>query len=226
MNDRTFRAAVLGLLASTALATPGFAQDAQPQTTGQSPAPGTNATAVTAPPPGGPAGAGRAGARPDRDHHHRDQARAVPPGRADERPGARHAAARPAQHLEFRAIYQATAVGELPDGARGRVHRLHARDRGRRDGGWEPFRIAADGRRLSRRTAGDDHQRRARRPHLRHRPDREPRRTAGHALRRLERSGHDPHHHQQARTSTPLMGGSTARSTPSITAASAASWKA
>jgi len=50
MTDRTFRAALLGLLASTALATPAFAQT-EPQTTGQSPAPGTNATDVTAPPP-------------------------------------------------------------------------------------------------------------------------------------------------------------------------------
>jgi outer membrane receptor protein involved in Fe transport len=44
------RALTLGLLASTALATPAIAQNAQPQTTGQSPAPGTNATDVTAPP--------------------------------------------------------------------------------------------------------------------------------------------------------------------------------
>ena len=49
--DCKLRALTLGLLASTALATPAFAQDAQPQTTGQSPAPGTNATDVTAPPP-------------------------------------------------------------------------------------------------------------------------------------------------------------------------------
>src|SRR4051794_10614487 len=41
----------LGLLASTALATPALAQNTQPQTTGQSPAPGTNATDVTTPPP-------------------------------------------------------------------------------------------------------------------------------------------------------------------------------
>src|SRR5438045_6675024 len=47
----TTRALTLGLLASTALATPALAQSAQPQTTGQSPAPGTNATDVTAPPP-------------------------------------------------------------------------------------------------------------------------------------------------------------------------------
>jgi outer membrane receptor protein involved in Fe transport len=33
------------------MAAPAFAQNAQPQTTGQSPAPGTNATDVTAPPP-------------------------------------------------------------------------------------------------------------------------------------------------------------------------------
>jgi iron complex outermembrane receptor protein len=46
-----FRALTLGLLASTALVTPALAQSAQPQTTGQSPAPGTNATDVTAPPP-------------------------------------------------------------------------------------------------------------------------------------------------------------------------------
>src|SRR6059058_1997577 len=51
MTDRTFRAISLGLFASTALATPAWAQTAQPQTTGQSPAPGTNATDVTAPPP-------------------------------------------------------------------------------------------------------------------------------------------------------------------------------
>src|SRR5436309_9967758 len=51
MTDRTFRAITLGLLASTALATPAFAQNTQPQTTGQSPAPGTNATDVTAAPP-------------------------------------------------------------------------------------------------------------------------------------------------------------------------------
>src|SRR5690348_1452737 len=51
MTDRTLRALTLGFLASTALASPAWAQDAQPQTTGQSPAPGTNATDVTAPPP-------------------------------------------------------------------------------------------------------------------------------------------------------------------------------
>jgi iron complex outermembrane receptor protein len=44
------RALTLGLLASTALATPALAQTAQTQTTGQSPAPGTNATDVTSPP--------------------------------------------------------------------------------------------------------------------------------------------------------------------------------
>jgi outer membrane receptor protein involved in Fe transport len=56
MTDGTFRGITLGLLASTALATPALAQNVppqtatQPQTTGQSPAPGTNATDVTAPP--------------------------------------------------------------------------------------------------------------------------------------------------------------------------------
>ena len=50
MTDRTFRALTLGFLASTALTAPAFAQNTQPQTTGQSPAPNTNATDVTAPP--------------------------------------------------------------------------------------------------------------------------------------------------------------------------------
>jgi outer membrane receptor protein involved in Fe transport len=55
MTNRTCRGITLGLLASTALATPALAQNVppqtatQPQTTGQSPAPGTNATDVTAP---------------------------------------------------------------------------------------------------------------------------------------------------------------------------------
>src|SRR5947209_20083582 len=45
------RSVTLGLLASTALASPALAQNTQPQATGQSPAPGTNATDVTTPPP-------------------------------------------------------------------------------------------------------------------------------------------------------------------------------
>ena len=57
MMTRTLRSAALGLLASTALVSPAFAQDAAPNDatpatpTTQSPAPGTNATNVTAPPP-------------------------------------------------------------------------------------------------------------------------------------------------------------------------------
>src|SRR6478672_8145226 len=56
MNDRSVRALTLGLLATSALASPAFAQapapaDATPATpTTQSPAPGTNATDVTSPP--------------------------------------------------------------------------------------------------------------------------------------------------------------------------------
>src|SRR5512135_2017028 len=56
MTDRTLSALTLGLLASTTLASPAWAQNVppqtatQPQTTGQSPAPGTNATDVTTPP--------------------------------------------------------------------------------------------------------------------------------------------------------------------------------
>src|SRR5437868_2940935 len=46
-----FRALTLGLLVSTALASPALAQNPQPRATGQSPAPGTNATDVIAPPP-------------------------------------------------------------------------------------------------------------------------------------------------------------------------------
>src|SRR3954471_993909 len=57
MTNRSVRGLTLGLLATTALATPAFAQtpppvDATPATpTTQSPAPGTNATDVTTPPP-------------------------------------------------------------------------------------------------------------------------------------------------------------------------------
>jgi len=57
MTDRSFRALKLGFLASTAFAAPAWAQNVppasatQPQATGQSPAPGTSATDVTAPPP-------------------------------------------------------------------------------------------------------------------------------------------------------------------------------
>jgi len=43
MTDRTFRALTLGFLASTAMASPAFAQTTQPQATGQSPAPGNKA---------------------------------------------------------------------------------------------------------------------------------------------------------------------------------------
>src|SRR4051812_26478785 len=51
MTDRKSGALTLVLLASSALSTTAWAQSTQPQTTGQSPAPGTNATDVTAPPP-------------------------------------------------------------------------------------------------------------------------------------------------------------------------------
>jgi iron complex outermembrane receptor protein len=51
MTGQTLRALTLGLLASTAMATPALAQTTAPPTdTTQSPAPGTNATDVTAPP--------------------------------------------------------------------------------------------------------------------------------------------------------------------------------
>src|SRR5207244_8722877 len=47
MTDFTFRAITLGLLTSTALATPAFAQNTQ----GQAPSGATNSTDITAPPP-------------------------------------------------------------------------------------------------------------------------------------------------------------------------------
>src|SRR5215204_3108437 len=51
MTVRHIRAFTFGLLASTAIAAPGLAQTTAPPTdTTQSPAPGTNATDVTAPP--------------------------------------------------------------------------------------------------------------------------------------------------------------------------------
>ena len=55
-----------------------------------------------------------------RDHRHRDQARRKSAGRSDQRPGDRHQAARPAQHFELRGLYQAAAVGQLPDRRAGR----------------------------------------------------------------------------------------------------------
>ena len=51
MTDAKSRAIALGLFASTALATPAFAQTNTPTPTGQSAAPGTNATDITSPPP-------------------------------------------------------------------------------------------------------------------------------------------------------------------------------
>ena len=63
MIDRTSRALTLALFASTALSSQAFAQTAQPQSTGQSPAPATNATDVTAPPP--PVQQAQSGNQPD-----------------------------------------------------------------------------------------------------------------------------------------------------------------
>ncbi|HWI88899.1 MAG TPA: TonB-dependent receptor plug domain-containing protein, partial [Sphingomicrobium sp.] len=51
MTARTIHALTIGFLASTAIASPALAQTAPPVDTTQSPAPGTNATDVTAPPP-------------------------------------------------------------------------------------------------------------------------------------------------------------------------------
>ena len=70
--------------------------------------------------------------------------------------------------------------------------------RGVASGGDGTTRVAALGRHLSRRAAGNDDRRHSGRPHLRHRPDRKPRRAAGHALRGSSQVAR-PDHHQQAR---------------------------
>ena len=82
---------------------------------------------------------------------------------------------------------------------RGFLPRLHARCRQRRQ--RQPFRPAAERRRVSGRTAGHHHSGRARYPRLRHRARRGAGRSAGHPLRRELRGGHGAHHHQQARPS-------------------------
>jgi hypothetical protein len=135
--------------------------------------------------------------RRGRDHRHRPEEGGESPERPAQHPGFGHAAARRSRCLQLQRLYQADAERLLPDDAAGRHQRLYPRRRlGRRR---QPFGLAAKRRRLSRRAAGDDDRRHARRPYLRHRPDRGAARAAGHALRRLFGSRDDPHHHQQAR---------------------------
>ena len=139
----------------------------------------------------------RAGRQWRRHHRHRPEALGESAERADQHPGARHPAARGAERRQFPGLYAAAAEHLLPDLPAGHDQRLHPRRRlGRRR---QPFGLAAERRRLSRRAAGDDDRRHARRPHLRHRPHRGAARAAGHALRRLVGSRHDPDHHQPAR---------------------------
>ena len=80
----------------------------------------------------------------------------------------------------------------------GLCRHLYARRRQRREP--QPLRPDAQRRHLSRRNADHDDPRRARRSRLRHRAHRGAGRAARHALRRELAIGHDPHHHQQARS--------------------------
>ena len=166
------------------------AQDAAPANTG----PNSGTTTQTT----GPASPADAAAK-WRYHRHRAEAQPEPAGRADQHPGTRHAEAAGPQRQQFRRLREAAALGRVPVDRRHAGHqcRLHAwRGVGR---GRQSFGLAAVGRRVSGRAAGHHDRRQSRRTYLRHRPDREPRRAAGHAVRRLVGSGHHPDHHQQAR---------------------------
>ena len=79
---------------------------------------------------------------------------------------------------------------------------LHARRRERQQ--RQPLGPAAERRHVSRRAADHDDPGRARHAHLRHRARRVARRPAGHAVRRELAVGHDPHHHEQARSERDL----------------------
>ena len=107
------------------MATPAFAQTDTTQPHDRGPT-GDRRRAAT----GDSAQDSRAGIR--RDHHHRAEARGKSSGRSDQRPGDRHAEARPAEHLELRGLHEAAAVGQLPDRRAGLHGRLHARRRNRR----------------------------------------------------------------------------------------------
>ena len=224
-DDRTMRALTFGLLASTALATPALAQNSAAD---HGPIAGARDQrdrrdrAAAA----GAAGAGRQCSRPDRNHHHRDQARGE---LLQNVPISVHAiGTRRLDQLNISNFEEYTK--QLPSvtflTARRGDRRLYARHfgGGRRRRG-QSLGSAAAGRHLSRRAAGHDDRRNARHPHLRHRPDRKPLGSAGHALRRIERSGHDPHHHQQAGTWSHRRTGRRRAQHASLTAASAASSK-
>ena len=230
MIDRSFRALTLGLLATTALASPAFAQaparrcDARDADT-QSPAPGTNATDVTSPPePVKQAQAAQgvpdqteiiitATKREENLQNVPISVQAIGTRRLDQ-----------LNISNFEEYTKQLPSVSFQTAAPGFTDGLHARRRDRRR--RQPHRLAAVGRHLPRRAAGHDDRRNARRPHLRHRPHREPRGAAGHALRCIERSGHDPHHHQQARARRHDRPRGRASSTPSLTAGRAASSKA
>ena len=142
------------------------------------------------------------------DHRHRAEARGESAERADQHPGARHPAARGANVSNFNDYTKLLPSVSFQTCQPGIDQRLYPRRRQRRR--RQPFGLAAQRRRLSRRAAGHDDRRHARRPYLRHRPHRGAARAAGHALRRLVGSRHDPHHHQQARPDRLLRRRSTA----------------
>ena len=141
-----------------------------------------------------------AGAPTRRRRHHRHRAEALARISRTCRSASRRSAPQQLEELNVSNFHDYTRL--LPSISfqtlqPGHDQRLYPRRRQRRR--RQPFGLAALGRRLSRRAAGHDDRRHARRPYLRHRPHRGAARPAGHALRRLVRSRHDPHHHQQAR---------------------------
>ena len=194
MTDCRLRALTFGLLASTATGIAGVGakrppQRDQPQTTGQSPAPGTNATDVTRAAQARPAVRRRRQGIPDQTEiiitatKREENLQNVPIS-------VQVLGTRRLDQLNISNFEEYTK--QLPSvsfqtAAAGLHHGLHARRRNRRRRAIT--RARCHGRHLSRRAAGHDHRRYARRPHLRHRPDREPSRSARHALRRSSEAG-------------------------------------
>ena len=141
MTARKVRALTFGLLASTALAAPAFAQTRSRRR------PASRRTRrprhATSHRRRSPCSTAQDANGPDQTEiiitaH---QARGKSSERPDQRPGDRHAPPRPAEHLELRGIHQAAAVGQLPDRGAGLHRRLHARRRNRRR--RQPHRLAA-----------------------------------------------------------------------------------
>ena len=224
MTDRTFRAiSVRRCWLRPRLPSPALAQTDSAGTNRRAIAGARTPTRPTSPATADRARSRRTARSPtDRDHHHRDQsARRISrtfrsASRRSARAGSTSSTSRTSRNIPSSCRRSASRPSQ-PGSTTVYMRGVATGGDGNHTG------LAALGRLLSRRAAGDDDRRNARRPHLRHRPDREPRRPAGHALRRVERGRHDPHHHQQARAGRHRRAGSTARSTRSRTAAWAAS---